>query len=131
MNAIDFEYAIKKDVRNNPIVREVDRERQREFGRTLLVGTIALAAVLLLAYQQFWLGTSRAEIARMRVEIQEEEALGRRLALEQAALENPRRLEQAAADRLRMINPRPQDVIVLERELATSSPATVVASRLR
>ena len=22
----DFEYAIKKDVRNNPIVREVDRE---------------------------------------------------------------------------------------------------------
>ena len=23
----EFEYAIKKDVRNNPIVREVDRER--------------------------------------------------------------------------------------------------------
>ena len=25
-----FEYAIRKDVRNNPIVREVDQERQRE-----------------------------------------------------------------------------------------------------
>ena len=25
-----FEYAIKKDVRNNPIVREVDERRQRE-----------------------------------------------------------------------------------------------------
>ena len=24
MNAVDFEYAIKKDIRNNPIVREVD-----------------------------------------------------------------------------------------------------------
>ena len=29
MSAIDFEYAIKKDVRNNPIVREVDDARQR------------------------------------------------------------------------------------------------------
>ena len=25
-----FEYAIKKDVRNNPIVREVDEARQRQ-----------------------------------------------------------------------------------------------------
>jgi hypothetical protein len=30
MTAETFEYAIKKDVRNNPIVREVDRERHRE-----------------------------------------------------------------------------------------------------
>ena len=29
MNATDFEYAIKKDVRNNPIVREVDEARQQ------------------------------------------------------------------------------------------------------
>ena len=27
MNATDFEYAIKKDVRNNPIVRELDEAR--------------------------------------------------------------------------------------------------------
>ena len=30
MSATDFEYAIKKDVRNNPIVREVDEARQRQ-----------------------------------------------------------------------------------------------------
>ena len=30
MSAMDFEYAIKKDVRNNPIVREVDEARQRQ-----------------------------------------------------------------------------------------------------
>ena len=30
-----FEYAIRKDVRNNPIVREVDDERQRELWKTL------------------------------------------------------------------------------------------------
>ena len=27
---LDFEYAIKKDVRNNPIVREIDEERQQQ-----------------------------------------------------------------------------------------------------
>ena len=30
MSGVDFEYAIKKDVRNNPIVREVDEARQRQ-----------------------------------------------------------------------------------------------------
>ena len=29
MTTETFEYAIKKDVRNNPIVREIDRERNR------------------------------------------------------------------------------------------------------
>ena len=31
---MDFEYAIKKDVRNNPIVREVDEARHRQLWRT-------------------------------------------------------------------------------------------------
>ena len=35
MTAETFEYAIKKDVRNNPIVREVDRERHREMCRSV------------------------------------------------------------------------------------------------
>ena len=35
MSATDFEYAIKKDVRNNPIVREVDEARQRQLWRSV------------------------------------------------------------------------------------------------
>ena len=38
MSGIDFEYAIKKDVRNNPIVREVDQARQRQLLQTLVIG---------------------------------------------------------------------------------------------
>ena len=33
-----FEYAIKKDIRNNAIVREIDRSRQRELWRWTAVG---------------------------------------------------------------------------------------------
>ena len=41
-----FEYAIKKDVRNNPIVREVDEERQREQWRSLAVAGFRLGESL-------------------------------------------------------------------------------------
>ena len=34
-----FEYAIKKDVRNNPIIREVDEERQREMWKLAAVAS--------------------------------------------------------------------------------------------
>ena len=33
--AESFEYAIRKDVRNNPIVREVDEARQRELWKSV------------------------------------------------------------------------------------------------
>ena len=44
--AESFEYAIRKDVRNNPIVREVDEARQLELLRSVGL-TIGLVIVLL------------------------------------------------------------------------------------
>jgi len=41
-----FEYAIKKDVRNNPIVREVDETKQRELWKW--AGIAAFLVVVLL-----------------------------------------------------------------------------------
>ena len=46
MNALDFEYAIKKDVRNNPIVREVDEARQKQLWRTAGIGAVLVAVLL-------------------------------------------------------------------------------------
>ena len=37
MSGVDFEYAIKKDVRNNPIVRELDEERARQPARCAFI----------------------------------------------------------------------------------------------
>ena len=33
MSDVEFEYAVKQDVRNSPIVRELDRDRLRELWR--------------------------------------------------------------------------------------------------
>ena len=41
--SIDVEYAIKKDVRNNPIVRGVDEKQRRALVRTLAVGVLVVA----------------------------------------------------------------------------------------
>lgn len=128
MSISDFEYAIKKDVKNNPIVREVDRDRQREFGWTLALGGGLVVLVLLLAWQQYSLGSYRAEIARMRTQIEREQEVGRRLRLEEATLQDPRVLERQARE-LQMVAPDPQQVIVLERTVSSPPPKSVLASR--
>jgi hypothetical protein len=59
MTAETFEYAIKKDVRNNPIVREIDRERNREMVRSVAIGVFLVAVLLFWAWQQFELRAQR------------------------------------------------------------------------
>ena len=48
-----FEYAIRKDVRNNPIVREVDDARQRRLWKAVAVGGAFVVLLLFWAWQQF------------------------------------------------------------------------------
>ena len=51
MSGVDFEYAIKTDVRNNPIVREIDEARQRQIRRSLAIGGLLVAVMLFSAWQ--------------------------------------------------------------------------------
>ena len=46
MSGMDFEYAIKKDIRNNPIVREVDEARQRQLWRSVGIGLFLVVVLL-------------------------------------------------------------------------------------
>ena len=52
-HAETFEYAIRKDVRNNPIVREVDERRQRELWSSLGIGVVLVLVVMFSAWQHF------------------------------------------------------------------------------
>jgi hypothetical protein len=51
--AESFEYAIRKDVRNNPIVREVDGERHRELWGSVVIGALFVVVLLVWSWQQF------------------------------------------------------------------------------
>ena len=125
-----FEYAIKKDVRNNPIVREVDAARQRELWKTVAVATFLVIAFLFSAWQHFELlrhGYQTEELQRLRAA---EEEIGSRLRLEIETLKSPRRIEALATQQLRLVTPSPDEAIVIERVLPADPPtASVVARR--
>ena len=53
MSGESFEWAIKKDVRNNPIVREVDLERHREMWRSVAFSVFLVVVLLFIVWQQY------------------------------------------------------------------------------
>ncbi|HKH72339.1 MAG TPA: cell division protein FtsL [Vicinamibacterales bacterium] len=129
MTAETFEYAIKKDVRNNPIVREVDRERHREMWRSTLIGIFLVLVLLFSAWQHFELLRHGYRLEEMQRERASEENINRHLRLEIETLRSPERIERMATGRLRMVAPSADDAIVIERVIRTPAPPRSVVAR--
>jgi cell division protein FtsL len=130
MSATDFEYAIKKDVRNNPIVREVDEARQRQLLRAAAIGALLVGVLLFSAWQHFELVQHGYLMERLQQERAVEEEANRRLKLEIATLRAPRRIENAAVNKLRMTQPNPAEVVIIQRVATPAPPAkSIVAAR--
>ena len=129
MTGETFEYAIKKDVRNNPIVREVDRDRHREMWRSLGVGVFLVVVLLFSAWQHFELLRHGYRIEQTQKERAEEAEINRHLRLEIETLRSPVRIERLATERLQMISPGPGDASVIERVLPTPPPPRSVVAR--
>jgi cell division protein FtsL len=124
-----FEYAIKKDVRNNPIVREVDRERHRDMWRSTIIGVFLVLVLLFSAWQHFELLRHGYRLEQMQQERANQEAISRHLRLEIETLRSPARIERLATGRLRMIAPAPDDATVIERVIPTPAPPRSVVAR--
>ena len=129
MTAETFEYAIKKDVRNNPIVREVDRERHRAMWRSTLIGIFLVLVLLFSAWQHFELLRHGYRLEEMQRERASEENINRHLRLEIETLRSPERIERMATGRLRMVAPSADDAIVIERIIQTPAPPRSVVAR--
>jgi cell division protein FtsL len=130
MTGDTFEYAIKKDVRNNPIIREVDKERHRDMWRSVSIGVFVVAAFLFLAWQHFELLRHGYRLEDLQKAIAVEEDINSHLRLELEALRAPERIETIAVRRLGMHAAGPDEAVVIERTPAPSvPPSSVVASR--
>jgi cell division protein FtsL len=126
---VDFEYAIKKDVRNNPIVREVDSERQRQLWKSLGIGGLLVVVVLFSALQNFALVQHGYELQRLEEEKAAEQEINRHLRLELETLRSPERIE-GMAKTLNLITPQRDQAIVIERVAPTPAPdQSIVAAR--
>jgi cell division protein FtsL len=124
-----FEYAVKKDVRNNSIVREVDEARQRELWKSVGVAGFLVLVVLFSAWQHFELLRHGYQIERLQREKTAEEETDRRLRLEIETLKSPKRIEKLATERLHLVTPSADDAVVIERVLPADPPAKSVVAR--
>jgi cell division protein FtsL len=130
MSAVDFEYAIKKDIRNNPIVREVDQARQQQLWRSMGIGVFLVAVLLFSAWQHFELLRHGYQIENMQRERATEEEVNRQLRLEIETLRAPRRIEKIATEQLHLVTPSRDQAIVIERVTPSAPPEkSIVAAR--
>jgi cell division protein FtsL len=127
--AESFEYAIKKDVRNNPIVREIDETRQRELWKSAGIAVFLVIALLFSAWQHFELLRHGYQIEEMQQLRATEEEAGRRLRLEIETLKAPKRIERLATQQLHLTTPSQAEAIVIERVLPADPPAKSVVAR--
>jgi len=124
-----FEYAIRKDIRNNPIVREVDRERHRDMRRTVMVGVSLVSVLLFWAWQHFELLRHGYQFEQMQREYAAETEVSRQLRLEIDTLRSPVQVEPRATGQLRMVAPTADNTTVIERVVPPPAPPGTALAR--
>jgi cell division protein FtsL len=123
-------FALSPALPPQKVVLQVDASRQIDYRRWLLLGFLLLAAALFNGSQRSALRSDGYRIAELQSLRAEEEARGRRLRREIAALTSPALIDQFAREQLHMVLPGPDDQIVLTRVVASEPPpSSVVASR--
>ncbi|HTI37916.1 MAG TPA: cell division protein FtsL [Vicinamibacterales bacterium] len=130
MSGMDFEYAIKKDIRNNPIVREVDEARQKQLWRSAAIAIVLVIVLLFSGWQHFVLLQHGYRIEQMQRARAAEEEVNRQLRLEIETLRAPRRIERIATEQLHLVAPTSDQAMVIERVTPAAPPQkSVVAAR--
>jgi cell division protein FtsL len=126
--SIDVEYAIKKDVRNNPVVREVDVEQKRDFMRTTYLAALIVALVLFSAWQHFQIIDTGYAVQRLEAARAAEESANRQLRLEYETLRTPQRIEHIALHDLHMVAPTSKDTLIIERAKPAASASQAIVA---
>ena len=129
--SIDLEYAIKQDIRNNPVVREVDVEQKREFIRMLAWAAVMVVMLMIALLPKVTTVSTSYRVEDLRDGLASEEAYYRKYRLELEQLLRPQLLEHRAKVELGMVDPTEKDTLVIERVPASppASRAIVAANR--
>lgn len=125
--SIELEYAVKKDIRNHPVVRQADVRQRVELRWMLALASFIVLILLFSSLQHFRMFDTGARIERLRVAYESELDINRQLRLNLAALQSLDRL----ADRASEVGLRPAtlaDTIVIERIRQPLQSGSVVAS---
>ena len=124
-----FEYGIKKDVRNNPIVREMDERRLREQWQSLAIGVLFVGVLLFSGWQRVELLQHGYRVEQMQQELADQEEVNRHLRLEIETLKSPKRIEALATGQLHLVAPETGSAVVIERVVPAEPPSASIVAR--
>lgn len=124
------QYAVRKEIRNRPIVHAIDKARQRELWQWVGVALLLAAIVLFVVWQHEELRQQGYRMEALQDERADEERLRRELRLEIERLRAPARVEEIARRQLQLVPPKADDAVIVERVVPAAPPASsVVAQR--
>jgi hypothetical protein len=124
-----FEYAIRKDVRNNPIVRELDKARHQELWTSVGMAAFLVLVLLVSAWQHFELLQHGYEVELMQRERAVEEDAARQLRLEIETLRSLKRVEMLATGEMHLVAPTADEAIIIERVTPADPASTSIVAR--
>jgi cell division protein FtsL len=124
-----FEYAIRKDVRNNPIVRELDKARHQELWTSVGMAAFLVLVLLVSAWQHFELLQHGYEVEQMQRERAVEEDAARQLRLEIETLRSLKRVEMLATGEMHLVAPTADEAIIIERVTPADPASTSIVAR--
>ena len=109
----DLEFAIKQDIRNNPVVREIDLAQKRDFIRVLAwAGGMLIMLIIALAPRVQAIQGGYA-MQKLRNDVEVERELHRRLLLEWQTETRPDTIETRARA-IGLVDPTEADTMVIE-----------------
>jgi cell division protein FtsL len=107
-------YQLTKSVRNEQLVRELDRKRHRELFWVAFLGVVLTLAVIGYAWPHFELIRLGYRMEELREKRDELALSKRKLELQLATESDPARIESIARNELGMEYPRPEQIVVIE-----------------
>ena len=129
--SIDLEYAIKQDIRNNPVVREVDTEQKREFLRMLGWAAVMVIMLMIALAPRFTTVSTGYRVEELREQLKREDVYYRKYRLELEQLLRPQLLEERAMSELGLVEPTERDTLVIERVPASPPPSRAIVAAAR
>lgn len=129
--SIDLEYAIKQDVRNNPVVREVDLDQKREFVRMLGGAALAVAVLIFVVAPKTSYLSLGFKVEDLRDDVAREKEVQRQLRLQLEVELRPDEVQHRAMSELKMVEPTERDIVVIERVPASPKATGAIVASVR
>ena len=123
------EYALKKAVHNNIVVREVDEARQREMWQWACILLVFVVVLVVTVWQQWQITHYAYAMQTVKTQQAAEDDTARQLRLKIETLREPSRIQRLALES-GMVAPLGDEAVIVERVVAAPRPpSSVVAAR--